>query len=87
MSIDSSDSTPSTAGKLTDDQIEELREIFLHYDHNGNGVIDRAEFGALLEALDAQLTEEEIDAGLRAIDDNRNGQIEFEEFIEWWANH
>lgn len=80
-------STEPTQTKLTDDQIEELREIFLHYDHDGNGVIDRSEFGALLEALDAQLSEEEIDAGLRAIDDNRNGQIEFSEFLEWWANH
>lgn len=77
----------STERLLTDDEIDELREIFSHYDHNENGVIDRGEFRALLDALDARLTEEEIDAGLRAVDTNGNGQIEFEEFLEWWANH
>lgn len=77
----------STERKLTDDEIAELREIFLHYDDNGNGVIDRGEFRALLEALDAQLSDAEVDAGLRAVDENGNGKIEFDEFIEWWANH
>lgn len=77
----------STQQKLTDDQIAELREIFSHYDHDNNGVIDRGELRALLEALDTQLSEDEIDAGMRAIDNNRNGKIEFEEFLEWWANH
>ncbi|MEM9493691.1 MAG: EF-hand domain-containing protein [Myxococcota bacterium] len=78
---------PKTEHSLTEDQIAELREIFGHYDDNGNGVIDRDEFRALLEALDAQLTDDEIDAGLRAVDSNGNGQIEFEEFLEWWAHH
>ncbi len=72
--------------RLSEEQIEEVREIFSHYDHDNNGVIDKGEFAALLEALDAQLKDEEIGAGLRAVDKNGNGKIEFDEFVTWWAN-
>lgn len=72
--------------KLTDDQVAEVREIFSHFDNDGNGVIDVGEFGKLLDALDADLTEEQIQAGLDTLDENRNGVIDFEEFIAWWAD-
>ena len=71
--------------RLSEDQIEEVKEIFSHYDHNQNGVIDKSEFAALLNALDAQLNDDEVTAGLRAVDKDGNGQIEFNEFITWWA--
>jgi len=73
-------------GSLTEDEIEEIREIFSHYDKNENGVIERSEFAALLDALEADLTPEEVDAGLQALDENRNGIIEFDEFLAWWAD-
>lgn len=71
--------------QLSAAELAEVREIFGHFDKNGNGVIERDEFVSLLEALDADLTEEQINAGLEALDKNRNGLIEFQEFIDWWA--
>ena len=47
---------------LTDDEIEEIREIFSHFDADGNGVIEYDEFGALLRALDETIGEDEIRA-------------------------
>jgi calmodulin len=76
----------STQFGLTDDELEEIREIFSHYDRNGNGVIDRSELGSLFRALDEDMSDEEIEAGMQAIDDNGNGQVEFEEFLAWWAS-
>lgn len=73
--------------QLTDDELAELREIFSHFDHNENGVIEVAEFSALLEALDADFSAEEVAAGLEALDTNDNGTIEFNEFVDWWADH
>jgi Ca2+-binding EF-hand superfamily protein len=32
------------------------------------------------------MTDDEILTGLRALDDNRNGQIDFEEFVAWWGD-
>jgi len=71
--------------QLSAAEIAEVREIFGHFDKNNNGVIERDEFVALLTALEADLTPDQIDAGLVALDKNKNGQIEFQEFIDWWA--
>lgn len=68
-----------------EDQIQEIREIFNHYDHDKNGTIDPREFGALLDALSGNFTEEEARTGLQAIDRNANGRIEFDEFVRWWS--
>lgn len=67
--------------------IDEIREIFDHYDHDGNGTIDPHEFGALLDALDeGRFTEDEAKVGLQAIDLDKNGKIEFDEFLRWWKD-
>jgi calmodulin len=71
---------------LTADEIEEIKEIFNHFDANNDGVIQRSEFKALLEALDADLEPDEIQAGLDSLDDNHNGVIDFDEFVAWWGD-
>ena len=75
-----------SADRPDPDNIEEIREIFSHFDKNGDGVIERNEFATLLAALDASVEPEEIQAGLDALDDNRNGLIDFDEFVDWWSN-
>jgi Ca2+-binding EF-hand superfamily protein len=64
---------------------EEIRETFEHFDRDGNGAIDVAEFAALLAALGASAGAEELAAGLEALDSNRNGRIDFDEFAAWWG--
>ncbi len=71
---------------LTDEEIAEIREIFSHYDKNDNGVMDVGEFRNLLQALEADMTDDEIAAGLAALDENGNGTIELDEFIAWWGD-
>tara|TARA_B100001750_G_C15449917_1_gene568343 strand:+ start:1024 stop:1359 length:336 start_codon:yes stop_codon:yes gene_type:complete len=70
---------------FSDDELEELKEIFDHYDSDGNGVIDREELRRLLVALDPEFTEEDVQLGLQALDGNENGVIDWDEFIEWWG--
>lgn len=62
----------------------ELEETFDHFDGDDNGRIDREEFGSLMEALAAGMTEAEIDLGFSEIDTDGNGTIEFDEFERWW---
>ncbi|MGK0360181.1 MAG: calmodulin [Bradymonadia bacterium] len=62
----------------------EVREIFDHFDSDGNGVVDAAEFTRLCRALDPEFDQAEIAVGLSIVDHNGNGQIEFEEFVSWW---
>lgn len=72
---------------LTDDELDELREIFAHYDKNKNGVIETKELGALLDALDAHSSPAELKAGMRALDEDGSGVIEFDEFVAWWTDN
>tara|TARA_R110002096_G_scaffold350395_2_gene543531 strand:- start:118464 stop:118667 length:204 start_codon:yes stop_codon:yes gene_type:complete len=64
----------------------ELREIFEHYDKDKSGSIESSELTTLLNALDAGMSEAEIATGLRALDEDGNGTIEFDEFVAWWTN-
>lgn len=71
--------------ELNDDQLQELRESFDHFDRDNNGKIDRGEFGQLLEALGADMSDEEADIGFDVIDSDGNRAIDFDEFCRWWS--
>ncbi len=71
---------------LSEAECKELREIFNHYDTDANGVIDRNEFRELMRALDAEFTEQDIETGLQALDNNVNGVIDWDEFVAWWGS-
>ncbi|MCA9670415.1 MAG: EF-hand domain-containing protein [Myxococcales bacterium] len=64
----------------------ELQEIFEAFDRDNNGKIDYDEFGQLMEALGAELSEQEKRIGFDAIDLNKNALIEFREFAAWWGD-
>jgi len=70
---------------MSEEQLAELREIFDHYDTDKNGVIDRNELRALLGALDPEFSERDVKQAIEALDDNANGVIDWEEFVEWWG--
>ena len=66
-------------------QLAEIREIFHQFDKNNDGVLAQDELVSLLKALDGDLSEEGIAAALKSFDSNANGVIEFQEFIDWFA--
>jgi calmodulin len=66
--------------------IEEIRETFNHFDKDGNGTIDAAEFKELLDALGAVCSDEELAAGIQILDSDKNGTIDFDEFKDWWGD-
>jgi len=66
------------------DRIAEIEELFEQNDTDGNGDIDFAEFSALLADLDPQMPRAALEVGFRDIDTNKDGRINFDEFIEWW---
>jgi len=70
---------------LDDEEKAELREEFDYFDDDDNGQIDRTEFAHLLDALDADMSDAEMDIGFEFIDTDGNGAIDFDEFVDWWT--
>jgi len=65
-------------------QLSELRRAFDAVDSNGDGWIGEAEFVALLQKLDQDLSRDEGLLAFEATDTDGDGSISFEEFMNWW---
>jgi Ca2+-binding EF-hand superfamily protein len=66
---------------------DELRMLFQGCDSNGNGSLQFSEFVTLLENLGAGMGAEECTIGFTEIDTDRDGRINFAEFLRWWEEH
>jgi EF-hand domain pair len=71
---------------LTETDISESREAFDSCDRNGDGFIDPAEFRALLEELDGDVSSAECQLNFEVADTEGDGYIGFKEFVVWWTN-
>ena len=66
--------------------MDELRESFDFYDKDGNGKLERDEFAGLMETLGMVEPGEDPSRGFSAIDTDASGQIDFDEFVRWFAD-
>ena len=78
-------------GKEEDDgddesPLELRRQVFRTLDTEGTGVLGKEQVRRLVQEIDGgtELSEEELDAAMAAMDDDGNGTVDFEEFSEWW---
>jgi len=69
-------------------QTEELvlRNTFREFDLNGDGVLGSDELQALLVKLQISVERRYLSALLKKFDNNNNGVIEFEEFVNFLIN-
>jgi calcium-binding protein CML len=66
---------------LDDEQIAELRQIFLSFDRNKDGSLTQLELGSLLRSLGLKPSTEQLENLTNKADTNNNGLIEFSEFV------
>jgi Ca2+-binding EF-hand superfamily protein len=59
----------------------ELREVFDLVDVDRSGSISAAELERLLKMLAIKSTKQEVDTMIAEVDSNRNGTIDFDEFV------
>ena len=71
--------------KPNEEELDELREAFDYNDRDGDGRIQVDEFSAMLDELEAGMTDSDIEIGFQDIDTNDDGLIDFQEFVAWWA--
>ena len=71
--------------KLSDEQLDELRESFDYNDRDGDGRIQLDEFIEMLDELEAEMSAAEAKTGFAETDTNDDGLIDFAEFCAWWA--
>ena len=75
----------SIVDNLTDEQIIEFREAFQAFDKDGNGSITTKELGTVMRSLGQNLSEAEIKEVIDEVDEDRNGIIDFQEFLSLMA--
>ena len=66
---------------LTEDQIEEYREVFDCFDKDGNGEIDVEELRYIFEKLHVEIDDEQLGSLIQQVDTDQNGIIDFDEFL------
>lgn len=69
------------SGQNSDEYV--LRNVFRHFDTNGNGVLSSDEFSAMLTKLQLSCSKRYLDALLKKFDRNGNGVVEFEELLSF----
>ena len=65
---------------------ERLRRRFESFDKNKDGLIDEEEFGGMLDDLGWESPAETRSLEFAAIDGDLDGQVDFQEFADWWLD-
>jgi hypothetical protein len=68
-----------------DDEGKTIRKIFRHFDLDGFGTIEPAEFRKSLETIGCIFKDFELDALFNKFDANANGKLDYEEFSSFFA--
>lgn len=67
---------------LTEEQVAEFKEVFMLFDKDEDGSITMAELGVVMRSLGQRPTETELRNMVLDVDQNDNGMIEFNEFLQ-----
>mmetsp|Transcript_19087 Transcript_19087/g.62923 ORF Transcript_19087/g.62923 Transcript_19087/m.62923 type:complete len:170 (+) Transcript_19087:269-778(+) len=67
---------------LTLDELREFKELFNLVDEDKGGSISPQELGSLMETLGLKPNQDELNAMIREIDEDGNGEIDFDEFVQ-----
>lgn len=63
----------------------DVRAVFDGIDLDANGTLERSELDTLAQRLlHRPLSEKELDKAMRDMDEDGSGEVDFEEFLEWW---
>ena len=70
---------------MTEEQIAEYKEAFSLFDKDGDGTITTKELGTVMRSLGQNPTEVELQDMINEVDTDRNGTLDFSEFLAMMA--
>eukprot|EP00930_Biecheleria_cincta_P058542 TRINITY_DN44356_c0_g1_i1.p1 TRINITY_DN44356_c0_g1~~TRINITY_DN44356_c0_g1_i1.p1 ORF type:complete len:172 (-),score=59.95 TRINITY_DN44356_c0_g1_i1:6-521(-) len=70
---------------LTEEQKQQLKEVFDLYDTDGSAAIDDKELKVLIQQLGFKASREELVAMMMSVDKDGSGEIELDEFLQMMA--
>ena len=73
--------------ELSDKQIDKIKGHFDYFDEDNSGRLNLNEFRQLFKVIAPDSKRSEADAGFAAIDTDKSGEIEFDEFLDWWNSN
>jgi len=62
-------------------ELKEFKEVFALFDKNSDGTISTSELGGILRGLNQEFNEKQLQAMIRKVDVNGDGEIDFDEFV------
>ena len=73
---------PQNGTELSDLQLGRFREVFEIFDADKSGAICIKELGVVMRALGQEADDEELEDIMKEFDENNDGVISFNEFVE-----
>jgi len=76
----------AVADNLTDAQLDEFRDAFKQFDHDGGGSIDAKELKNLMASVGQMPSDQEVETMVSIADADGSGSIDFPEFVTLMAH-
>jgi calmodulin len=68
------------------DPEKELRDVFMVFDKDKSGTISAEELKSVMKVIGEKLTDQEIDDAIRLADTTGDGEVDYDEFINFVLN-
>jgi hypothetical protein len=68
------------------EQSGETWDLFQQFDVDGSGSISADEVRNLCKRLGCEMTDEQLQGAMKAMDGDGSGEIEYNEFLAWWGS-
>ena len=63
------------------------REMFDEFDEDGSGALDEKEIQKLCKKMGLKLNKKGLQLAMTEMDEDKSGEVGFEEFNVWWAQN
>eukprot|EP01132_Coremiostelium_polycephalum_P011567 gene11567-14169_t len=71
---------------VTAEELAEFKQCYNHFDKDNDNKLNRLELSSCLKSLGEDLSEEQLARVMSIIDKDGNGNVSFEEFVEYMVN-